>query len=208
VPTWRKLDSLLLDLAVGIAPVQIDGQWAVCCASTQSHMNVRTALTRLTVAAIDYANQRAPVGELNCGQGTNRWATKRVRSWLAGADDGLALLINGQQQVQPKKVATLRAIIAIEARGRPLIGHGKIKVAVTIDIGGGDATGDLRFSNANVGSQINVAATGAAHKETVVQDGQLSATNYHQYPMAMLMDTPTEINVILMEGDEKPSGVG
>jgi len=48
----------------------------------------------------------------------------------------------------------------------------------------------------------------ALYKEIVVVDSQFSASNYHRYPMAVLMDTPIEVNIILMEGDEKPSGVG
>ncbi len=47
----------------------------------------------------------------------------------------------------------------------------------------------------------------ALYEEIRVEDGQLHATNYHQYPMAMLDDTP-EIEVLLLEGAEKPSGVG
>ena len=40
-----------------------------------------------------------------------------------------------------------------------------------------------------------------------VRDGQLAATNYHEYPMASLLDTP-EIEVVMLEGREEPSGVG
>jgi isoquinoline 1-oxidoreductase subunit beta len=42
---------------------------------------------------------------------------------------------------------------------------------------------------------------------TYVKDGQFTASNYHQYPMAMLSDTP-EIEVIFIEGSDKPYGVG
>ncbi len=55
---------------------------------------------------------------------------------------------------------------------------------------------------------VMMGISAALYEETIVEDGQFSASNYHQYPMALLMDTPAEINVILMEGDEKPSGVG
>ena len=46
------------------------------------------------------------------------------------------------------------------------------------------------------------------YEETTVKDGQFTASNYHQYPMAMLSDTPPEIKVIMLEGSEIPSGVG
>ena len=47
----------------------------------------------------------------------------------------------------------------------------------------------------------------ALYEEIRVEDGQLHATNFHQYPMASLQDTP-EIDVVLIEGSDKPSGVG
>ena len=45
------------------------------------------------------------------------------------------------------------------------------------------------------------------YEATYVKDSQFTATNYHQYPMAMLADTP-EIEVIFIEGTDKPYGVG
>lgn len=47
----------------------------------------------------------------------------------------------------------------------------------------------------------------ALYEEIRVEDGQLHATNFHQYPMASLQDAP-EIEVILLAGADKPSGVG
>ena len=48
----------------------------------------------------------------------------------------------------------------------------------------------------------------SVYEETLVEDSLFSASNYHKYPMAMLMDTPPEINVVLMEGSDKISGIG
>jgi len=48
----------------------------------------------------------------------------------------------------------------------------------------------------------------ALYEETLIEDGKFSASNYGSYPMALLSDTPTEINVVFVEGSEKPSGVG
>jgi len=45
-------------------------------------------------------------------------------------------------------------------------------------------------------------------EETHLEDGKFSASNYHQYPLAMLSDTPDEINVVMLELSEKPSGIG
>lgn len=40
-----------------------------------------------------------------------------------------------------------------------------------------------------------------------MKDGQFTATNFHQYPLASLMDTP-EIEIVMLEGLDKPLGVG
>ncbi len=45
------------------------------------------------------------------------------------------------------------------------------------------------------------------YEATYIKDSQFTATNYHQYPMAMLSDSP-EIEVIMIEGSERPYGVG
>ena len=49
--------------------------------------------------------------------------------------------------------------------------------------------------------------TAALYEELKIKDGQIMATNFHEYPMAMLSDTP-EIEVIIIEGGEEPYGVG
>lgn len=47
----------------------------------------------------------------------------------------------------------------------------------------------------------------ALYEEVRIEDGRIAPTNYHQYPIATLDDAP-EIDVVLLEGAEKPSGVG
>ncbi len=49
--------------------------------------------------------------------------------------------------------------------------------------------------------------TAALYEGLQVKDGQIAATNFHEYPMATLSDTP-EIEVIIVEGHEEPYGVG
>lgn len=58
-----------------------------------------------------------------------------------------------------------------------------------------------------VEGSVMMGISSALYEETVVKDGQFVSTNYHQYPMATLMDTP-EIDVVMVEGREQPSGVG
>jgi len=55
---------------------------------------------------------------------------------------------------------------------------------------------------------IMMGLSASLYEETVIEDNRFTASNYHQYPMAMLMDTPPEINVVLVEGSEKISGIG
>jgi isoquinoline 1-oxidoreductase beta subunit len=40
-----------------------------------------------------------------------------------------------------------------------------------------------------------------------VKDGQIGASNFHEYPLAMLRDAP-EIHSFILEGDDVPYGVG
>jgi isoquinoline 1-oxidoreductase beta subunit len=47
----------------------------------------------------------------------------------------------------------------------------------------------------------------ALYEQLRIEDGQIASTNYHEYPMATLKDTP-DIEVILLEGEEIPYGVG
>ena len=48
----------------------------------------------------------------------------------------------------------------------------------------------------------------ALYEDNHVKDGQFYANNYHKYPMAMLSDTPPEINVVMIEGSDVPTGIG
>ncbi|MBV7331164.1 molybdopterin-dependent oxidoreductase [Chloroflexi bacterium TSY] len=48
----------------------------------------------------------------------------------------------------------------------------------------------------------------ALYEDNFIEDGQFHATNYHKYPLAMLSDTPPEINVVMIEGSEVPTGIG
>lgn len=48
----------------------------------------------------------------------------------------------------------------------------------------------------------------ALYEDNYIVDGKFHATNYHQYPLAMLSDTPPEIKVVMIEGSEVPTGIG
>ena len=41
-----------------------------------------------------------------------------------------------------------------------------------------------------------------------LKDGAIVPTNYGTYPMALMKDAPREIEVVLLEGAEAPTGVG
>ncbi|AEI47241.1 xanthine dehydrogenase family protein molybdopterin-binding subunit [Runella slithyformis] len=49
--------------------------------------------------------------------------------------------------------------------------------------------------------------TAALYEGLTVKDGQIAATNFHEYPMATLADTP-EIETFIVEGHDEPYGVG
>ena len=48
----------------------------------------------------------------------------------------------------------------------------------------------------------------ALYEGLTIRDGQFNATNFHQYPLASLSDTPAEIETIMIESGEHPLGVG
>jgi isoquinoline 1-oxidoreductase subunit beta len=49
--------------------------------------------------------------------------------------------------------------------------------------------------------------TAALYEGLTIKDGQIAATNFHEYPMATLADTP-EIETFIIEGHDEPYGVG
>jgi isoquinoline 1-oxidoreductase subunit beta len=49
--------------------------------------------------------------------------------------------------------------------------------------------------------------SGALFEEVLVKDGQMAVTNYHEYPMVTLADTP-DIQAIILENSEEMYGVG
>lgn len=99
MPTGCQLDGLLLYLAAGVAPVEIDCQRRVSGVIAQPPMKIGTAFAGLTIAAIDHANQRLAARQVDAGKGANGRATDGVGAGLTAADDSLALLIKRQKQV-------------------------------------------------------------------------------------------------------------
>jgi isoquinoline 1-oxidoreductase subunit beta len=57
-----------------------------------------------------------------------------------------------------------------------------------------------------VESCIMMGITAALYEELQIEDSQV-AGNFHLYPMATLKDTP-EMEIVILEGDDKPYGVG
>ena len=55
---------------------------------------------------------------------------------------------------------------------------------------------------------VMMGLSSALFEDNYLKDGQFYATNYHKYPMALLKHTPPEINVVMLEGSEIPTGVG
>ena len=49
--------------------------------------------------------------------------------------------------------------------------------------------------------------TAALYEQITVEDGRITNSNFNTYPMVTLADTP-EINVIILEGEDMPLGVG
>lgn len=55
---------------------------------------------------------------------------------------------------------------------------------------------------------VMMGISSSLYEDNFVKDGQFNATNYHKYPLATLFDAPPEINVLMLEGSDVPTGVG
>jgi isoquinoline 1-oxidoreductase beta subunit len=54
---------------------------------------------------------------------------------------------------------------------------------------------------------VMMGMSAALYEGLQVKDGQIGASNFHEYPLAMLRDAP-EIQSFILEGDDVPYGVG
>lgn len=55
---------------------------------------------------------------------------------------------------------------------------------------------------------IMMGISASLYEDNFIENGQFHATNYHKYPMALLSSTPDEINVVLSESTDFPTGIG
>jgi isoquinoline 1-oxidoreductase beta subunit len=97
-----------------------------------------------------------------------------------------------------------RTIVAAAAEVRVANGHIQVtKVTHVTDAG-------LRVNPEGIRMQVEgcimMGISSALYEELRIKDGQIEQTNFHAYPMAGLKDTP-EMEIILLEGDDKPYGV-
>lgn len=95
------------------------------------------------------------------------------------------------------------AAVAIEV----VVVEGKIqvkKVTTVIDVG-------FAINPEGIRAQVEGAAmmgiSAGLYEEIQIKDGQIPVTNYDQYPLAKLNDTP-DIQVVILENADEPFGVG
>ena len=55
---------------------------------------------------------------------------------------------------------------------------------------------------------IMMGITAALYEKIEVKDGQMATSNFNDYPMAMLSDTPGDISITILEGTEEVYGIG
>ena len=55
---------------------------------------------------------------------------------------------------------------------------------------------------------IIMGQSAAMYEEMTVQDGRVTPTIYGAYRMALMKDAPREIDVVILENDDAPGGVG
>ena len=87
------------------------------------------------------------------------------------------------------------------------IENGKIKVTKMTNVIDAGLIVNPEGVRTQVEGCVMMGMSATLYEDIQIKDGQFTATNYHQYPMVSLMDTP-EIEVIMLEGADEPYGVG
>ena len=90
----------------------------------------------------------------------------------------------------------------------PIIKDGEIKVhKVTCAMDPGIAVNPDQVRAQCEGSII-MGMSAAMYEQMKVKDGALTPTIYGPYQMALMKDAPKEIDVVLLQNDDKPGAVG
>lgn len=87
------------------------------------------------------------------------------------------------------------------------IENGKIKVTKMTNVIDAGLIINPEGVRTQVEGCVMMGISATLYEDIQIKDGKFTATNYHQYPMATLIDTP-EIEVIMLEGADEPYGVG
>ena len=129
-----------------------------------------------------------------------RLALEAVRSksnWNKPKQEGIG---RGVAMSEDRGTIVAAVIEVQEIEGRIRV----TKVTHATDPGVAVNPGGIR---AQVEGCIMMGISASLYEGTYVKKGKFSATNYHQYPMATLADTP-EIDVIILENSDRMTGIG
>lgn len=118
-------------------------------------------------------------------------------NWKSPKADGIG---RGMALAYDRKTITAAAIeVSIDEDGIHVL-----KVTEVIDAGLAINPEGIRMQ---VEGCVMMGIGATLYEELTVKDGQIEATNFHQYILPTLKDTP-EIEVVILEGEEIPYGVG
>ncbi len=77
-------------------------------------------------------------------------------------------MVERQQEVETEPSPGTAGLVDVEVRRLPLVGHREIEVAVPVEVGGGDASGDRRPAESDLGGHVVVPPISSPHEERVV----------------------------------------
>ena len=157
-----------MHIAAGVAPSKLDAEWPGPGAP-EAEVEVRAPLAGVPVAPVHLAHQPSAVRQMHGGLGADGGPTKGVRSGVAGTGDNHPRLARAERKpkMEPQEAAARTALIPVEARRPPLIGHREVQPAVAVDVGDGDAATHRGLGEPQFPRNVDVSAMGAPHEEWI-----------------------------------------
>src|SRR5215470_3884432 len=133
-------------------------------------MDVRSALARMTRAAVHLADQTPAIGQVDLDRGPDGWSARPVGPWMTLEHHGLVTGLGADRQPQMKaqEGAGVGSGVAEEERRLPLVGHREVESAIAIDVRQRDAARHHRGAQSQLVREIVETAVRSPHKEAVV----------------------------------------
>lgn len=132
MPSRRQVHRRTANPPLFVAPLQIHRQSGVGIGGTETKVKLLTALSRVTIAAVDLAHQAPSVRQSNDGSSSNGCApiVSGFRRSHVNPQDSTRLGLNREKEIKPQNGMRSGAIVPEVVGGSPLVGNHEIQVAI------------------------------------------------------------------------------